>query len=79
MALAGGERLQLFQWSPSGNAAVYVLDNDVFYLATVTATPWRVSVDGEPGVLYNGVADWVYEGNARLCLRLCLRRRRSEG
>lgn len=42
---------------------VYVKDNDVYYLSDVTAEPLRLTSTGVEGVIFNGVPDWVYEGN----------------
>ena len=53
--------LQYASWSPVGHSLTFVHDNDVYYVATPTATPLRLTTDGEPEVVFNGVPDWVYE------------------
>ncbi|XP_065353279.1 inactive dipeptidyl peptidase 10-like isoform X2 [Cloeon dipterum] len=54
--------LQQVQWSPRGNALVFVYKNDVFFRpAANNANTVRVSTSGEPGVVFNGVPDWLYE------------------
>lgn len=53
------------QWSPMANCLVYVLDNDVYYhqiLGPDSVETRRLTFDGKPGVVYNAVPDWVYEG-----------------
>jgi hypothetical protein len=64
-SVAGGALLQLVRLAPVGNALVYVLDNDIYYRSSSYggAEEKRVTVSGIPGVFYNGVPDWVYEGD----------------
>ncbi|XP_075212490.1 venom dipeptidyl peptidase 4-like [Lycorma delicatula] len=60
--VAGGSRIQLLEWSPVGHALVYVMDNDLYYQhkpGPLAAD--RITHTGLPGVVYNGIADWVYE------------------
>jgi hypothetical protein len=55
--------LQQVQWSPKGNALVFVYKNDVFFRPTaISANTIRITSNGEPGVIFNGVPDWLYEG-----------------
>jgi dipeptidyl-peptidase-4 len=58
--------LQLVRLAPVGNALVYVKDNDIYYRSSssLDADEEQVTYDGEPGIFYNGVPDWVYEGTA---------------
>ncbi|XP_059485201.1 inactive dipeptidyl peptidase 10-like isoform X3 [Neocloeon triangulifer] len=54
--------LQQVQWSPRGNALAFVYKNDVFFRpAANNADTVRVSSSGQPGVVFNGVPDWLYE------------------
>ncbi|XP_049831347.1 venom dipeptidyl peptidase 4-like [Schistocerca gregaria] len=55
--IAGGERLQFVDWSPEGNALAYVLQNDLYYVPEVGGQPVRITDDGAPDVIYNGVAN----------------------
>ncbi|XP_012252193.2 venom dipeptidyl peptidase 4 [Athalia rosae] len=61
--IAGGENLPLATWAPVGNGLAYVLDNDVYYgqISETGVTGRQLTFDGESGVVYNGVPDWVYE------------------
>lgn len=52
--------LQLVQWSPVGNALVFVHGNNIFYQASVLAAAVAVTSDGSRSVGY-GTCDWVYE------------------
>jgi len=66
--VAGGALLQLVRLAPVGNALVFVLDNDIYYRSSSSfgAEEKRVTFNGVPGIFYNGVPDWVYEGNSHL-------------
>ncbi|XP_053982596.1 venom dipeptidyl peptidase 4 [Hylaeus volcanicus] len=61
--LAKGKYLALAKWSPTENAVVYVLDNDIYYekISDRRNDPVRLTNTGVPGIVYNGVPDWVYE------------------
>jgi dipeptidyl-peptidase-4 len=63
--VAGGALLQLVRLAPLGNALAYVLDNDIFYRPSSYGgtEEKRITFNGNPGVVYNGVPDWVYEGD----------------
>ncbi|CRK90577.1 CLUMA_CG004279, isoform A [Clunio marinus] len=60
--IANGDEIQTAFFSPTGNGIAYIQDNNVYYLTTdaleVTQT---ITNDGVPGIIYNGVPDWVYE------------------
>ncbi|XP_067001465.2 venom dipeptidyl peptidase 4 isoform X2 [Anabrus simplex] len=55
--LEKGEYLQLAKWAPTGNDLAYVYQNNIYY----SSMGIRLTSDGVPGVIYNGVPDWVYE------------------
>ncbi|XP_076446173.1 dipeptidyl peptidase 4-like isoform X3 [Babylonia areolata] len=57
----GKERLQYVAWSTAGNAMVVVQDNNVYYKSSMNADSLKLTVDGKPGEIYNGVPDWIYE------------------
>ncbi|PSN56673.1 Venom dipeptidyl peptidase 4 [Blattella germanica] len=59
--VANRELLQLVKLAPVGSGLAYVLDNDIYYMTSANAVETRITFDGEPGVVYNGVPDWVYE------------------
>ena len=44
-----------------GNSLAFVHDNDIYHVSGPAANPVRLTTDGEPGVIFNGVPDWVYE------------------
>ncbi|KAJ0171585.1 hypothetical protein K1T71_013135 [Dendrolimus kikuchii] len=54
--------LQYAEWSPVGSSLVFVHDNDIYYKPRVLKTlVCRITKDGIPGVVFNGVPDFLYE------------------
>lgn len=50
-------------WAPRGNGLVMVYNNDIFYRPSPRSDKnYRVTTTGVPGVISNGVPDWLYEG-----------------
>ncbi|GGD53754.1 S9 family peptidase [Muriicola marianensis] len=49
------------QLSPDGSKVAYVLDNDLYFLDLRSGTTTRITNDGEPNAIINGITDWVYE------------------
>jgi dipeptidyl-peptidase 4 len=47
-------------WSPIGNALIFVFQNDIYYKTNPLAPEIRITTDGDRSI-YNGVPDWVYE------------------
>ncbi|XP_077283186.1 inactive dipeptidyl peptidase 10 [Arctopsyche grandis] len=54
--------LQYAEWSPDGNAIVFVHENDIYYKPRVLkALVCRITNTGTPGTVFNGVPDFLYE------------------
>ncbi|XP_074026829.1 inactive dipeptidyl peptidase 10 isoform X3 [Leptinotarsa decemlineata] len=54
--------LQYAEWSPDGAAVVFIYENDIFYKPKVEKDlVCRITYNGKPGVIFNGVPDWLYE------------------
>lgn len=55
--------ISLAIWSPIGSDLVYVLDNDIYHMTFNHGqnVVRRLTTNGEPGIVYNGIPDWVYE------------------
>ncbi|KAJ4296158.1 hypothetical protein N0V88_004862 [Collariella sp. IMI 366227] len=53
-------RIQLAQWSPTGDTVVFTRDNNMFWRKVDSANVIQITKDGGPEV-FNGVPDWVYE------------------
>lgn len=60
--ISGGDEIQIAFFSPTGNDLAYIKDNNIYYMDLDAGTlPEQVTADGEPGIIYNGIPDWVYE------------------
>nr|XP_003707763.1 PREDICTED: venom dipeptidyl peptidase 4 isoform X1 [Megachile rotundata] len=61
--ISNGDRLLLAKWSPAKNALVYVRENDIYYkdFSDTNSQERRLTHTGKPGVVFNGIPDWVYE------------------
>lgn len=60
--IANGEEIQIAFFSQTGNGLAYIQSNNIYYLNFETpGLPTMVTGDGVPGIIYNGIPDWVYE------------------
>lgn len=47
---------------------MYIFENNIYYQPNATGHALRVTSSGREGVVFNGLADWLYEGApAYLC------------
>lgn len=65
--VANKSDVQFLEWDPSGKGIAYVLKNNIFYFESPEKTNEvkQLTFSGIPGVVYNGVPDWVYEGQIK--------------
>lgn len=55
--------LQLATWAPRGNGLAYVYQNNIYYRPEAeVAVDYQITDNGVFEAIYNGVPDWVYEG-----------------
>lgn len=60
--------LLLAQWTPlNGHGLVMVQDYDIYYRTSPMSIGYRVTNTAVPGILSNGVPDWLYEGKVHVC------------
>uniref|UniRef100_A0A182JT27 Venom dipeptidyl peptidase 4 n=1 Tax=Anopheles christyi TaxID=43041 RepID=A0A182JT27_9DIPT len=60
--IANQEEVSICILSPTGQSLAYVKDNNVYYRAALLDPVERsLTTNGVPGVIYNGIPDWVYE------------------
>lgn len=53
-------------WAPRGHALMMVHDYDIYYRpAPRSARAFRITDSAIPGVISNGVPDWLYEGTSQ--------------
>ncbi len=58
--------LQWAGWGPTGNSLVFICENDIYYKSDVRSNrTFRITKSGQPGLVYNGVPDWLYEGKEK--------------
>ena len=48
-------------WGPKDASVAYVFGANIYYRETPESQDAMVTTSGRPGVVFNGVADWVYE------------------
>ena len=53
--------LEFAMWGPVGSSLAYVFGANIYYRETPESQDAMVTTSGRPGVVFNGVADWVYE------------------
>lgn len=55
--------MHLATWGPEGNSIIYIHNNNIYYRPHIEkSSEIQLTGDGEPGRIYFGVPDWVYEG-----------------
>ncbi|XP_032998543.1 inactive dipeptidyl peptidase 10-like [Lacerta agilis] len=54
-------RLQYAAWGAKDNQLVFILDNDIYYQPGVSSRAKRITTSGHQAVVFNGIADWLYE------------------
>ncbi|KAF7656562.1 hypothetical protein LDENG_00039470 [Lucifuga dentata] len=53
--------LQFAGWGPQGQQLIFIFENNIYYRATVESRTIRLVSTGKEGVIFNGLADWLYE------------------
>ncbi|XP_034411486.1 dipeptidyl aminopeptidase-like protein 6 [Cyclopterus lumpus] len=53
--------LQFAGWGPRGEQLIFIFENNIFYRSTVDNRAIRLVSTGKEGVVFNGLADWLYE------------------
>jgi inactive dipeptidyl peptidase 10 len=56
------------QFTPRGHSLVMVYNYDIYYkTGPKSAQSYRITKNAVPGLIYNGVPDWLYEGEFDCC------------
>jgi hypothetical protein len=56
-------RLQHVTWLGNTTALILVAENDIYVrLSPDGGQDFRLTVSGQPGTIYNGIPDWLYQG-----------------
>ncbi|XP_041663100.1 inactive dipeptidyl peptidase 10-like [Cheilinus undulatus] len=53
--------LQFASWGVHGQQLIYIFENNIYYKTDVQSSSWRLTSSGQEGVVFNGIADWLYE------------------
>ncbi|XP_077436620.1 inactive dipeptidyl peptidase 10-like isoform X2 [Vanacampus margaritifer] len=53
--------LQFASWGVGGQQLIYIFENNIFYQSEVLSSSWRLTSSGQEGIIFNGIADWLYE------------------
>ncbi|XP_077410267.1 A-type potassium channel modulatory protein DPP6 isoform X2 [Vanacampus margaritifer] len=54
-------QLQYAGWGPQGQQLIFIFENNIYYRSTVESRSIRLVSSGREGVVFNGLADWMYE------------------
>lgn len=57
-----GSEMQSVQWAGTTNNIIFVKDNDIYIKYDLGRGQVRITSDGKPGFIYNGIPDWLYQG-----------------
>ncbi|XP_077578208.1 inactive dipeptidyl peptidase 10-like [Stigmatopora nigra] len=53
--------LQYAAWGKQGQQLIYIFENNIYYQSDVRSNSLRITSSGMDGVIFNGLADWLYE------------------
>ncbi|XP_035250641.1 inactive dipeptidyl peptidase 10-like isoform X1 [Anguilla anguilla] len=53
--------LQHAAWGVQGQQLLYIFENNIYYQSEVKSNSLRLTSSGKEGVIFNGIADWLYE------------------
>ncbi|KAG7463965.1 hypothetical protein MATL_G00182200 [Megalops atlanticus] len=53
--------LQYAAWGMQRQQLIYIFENNIYYQSDVRGNSLRLTSSGREGVIYNGIADWLYE------------------
>jgi inactive dipeptidyl peptidase 10 len=63
-------RMQHAEWLGNSSALVLVFNNDIYIRQSpADEEDIRITHTGVPGLIYNGVTDWLYQGKYGFCER----------
>uniref|UniRef100_A0A8C3AFU9 Dipeptidyl peptidase like 10 n=1 Tax=Cyclopterus lumpus TaxID=8103 RepID=A0A8C3AFU9_CYCLU len=53
--------LQYAAWGVQGQQLIYIFENNIYYQSDVKSNSLRLTSSGKEGIVFNGIADWLYE------------------
>ncbi|CAL8383695.1 unnamed protein product [Arctogadus glacialis] len=58
--------LQYAAWGTQGQQLIYIFENNIYYQSDVQSNSLRLTSSGKEGVIFNGIADWLYEAKQKV-------------
>ncbi|XP_061923773.1 inactive dipeptidyl peptidase 10-like [Entelurus aequoreus] len=53
--------LQYAAWGVQGQQLIYIFENNIYYQSDEKSNSLRLTSSGKEGIIFNGIADWLYE------------------
>ncbi|XP_075385648.1 inactive dipeptidyl peptidase 10 isoform X1 [Tenrec ecaudatus] len=53
--------LQYAAWGAQGQQLIYIFENNIYYQPDIKSSSLRLTSSGKEGIIFNGIADWLYE------------------
>ncbi|XP_070587124.1 inactive dipeptidyl peptidase 10 [Erythrolamprus reginae] len=53
--------LQYAAWGVQDQQLIYIFENNIYYQPDVKSSSLRLTSSGKEGIVFNGIADWLYE------------------
>ncbi|XP_063144788.1 inactive dipeptidyl peptidase 10 isoform X1 [Candoia aspera] len=53
--------LQYAAWGIQDQQLIYIFENNIYYQPDVKSSSLRLTSSGKEGIVFNGIADWLYE------------------
>ncbi|XP_051003235.1 inactive dipeptidyl peptidase 10 [Acomys russatus] len=53
--------LQYAAWGVQGQQLIYIFENNIYYQPDIKSSSLRLTSSGKEGIVFNGIADWLYE------------------
>ncbi|KAI4806659.1 hypothetical protein KUCAC02_017474, partial [Chaenocephalus aceratus] len=57
-------QLQFAGWGPQDQQLIFIFENNIYYRSRIDNRSIRLVSTGKEGVIFNGLSDWLYEGEA---------------
>lgn len=67
---SGRSDIQYAQWSPTGHALLWVVENNLYFKPNLLASEIGMETNGGKNAIFNGIPDWVYEGEKQCLISL---------
>ncbi|KAM7335834.1 hypothetical protein ACRRTK_004327 [Alexandromys fortis] len=62
--------LQYAAWGVQGQQLIYIFENNIYYQPDIKSSSLRLTSSGKEGIVFNGIADWLYEDSHAVLLHV---------